>query len=34
MIDRQKLFDALKSLELSNEQKYQIVDAILAALNG
>lgn len=34
MTDRQKLFDALKGLELSNEQKYQIVDAILEALNG
>lgn len=34
MNDRQKLFDALSSLELTNEQKYQIVDAILAALKN
>lgn len=34
MNDRQKLFDALASLELSTEQKYQIVDAILAALKN
>lgn len=34
MNDRQKLFDALASLELTNEQKYQIVDAILDALKN
>lgn len=34
MTDRQKLFDALKSLELSNEQKYEIADAILNVVKG